>query len=450
MFVKKRSIQKMKKIKYIIVAALIVFNGLTGFVKAAVKTHENNVARTFLEGRLMDLFPKAEISVQKNLDGFTESYQMILDEPLDHKHPEKGSFKHYIYLSHVDYNNPMILVTEGYAARYVKNELSTLLKANQVVVEYRFYGKSRPEPIPWDYLTCEQAIEDYHSISTKLKQLYTGKWISTGISKGGETTLIYKSKYPDDVAVAVPYVAPLISGKEDPRTNQHIATIGTEECRNKVTQFQRALLQQRNEVLIIMAEYAQKNNMKFTEVPMNEALEYAALEFPFSFWQWGGKCEEIPTEKATPKELFDYVNKIVSISFYNDDRYFELLPSFYQHMRELGYYGFDLTPVKDLLQVVKSSTNSRFAPKVPISYDPKCIQRTRKYAEKKGDNILYIYGGNDTWVSCAPTPEPTVDALKMVLPGGSHATRIKNFPPESQEKIMQTLKRWLFISPEKG
>jgi hypothetical protein len=440
----------MKQIKRILVVAFIVVNGLTGFARTQVKTQQNAIPPTFLEGRLLDLFPKAEISVQKNLDGFTESYQLILDEPLDHKHPEKGSFKHYIYLSHVDYKKPMILVTEGYAGRYVKNELSTLLNANQVMVEYRFYGKSRPEPVQWDYLTCEQAIEDYHSITTQLKQLYTGKWVSTGISKGGETTLIYKSKYPHDVDVAVPYVAPLINGMEDPRTNWHIATIGTEECRNKVIQFQRALLQNRKEVLMIMDEYAQKKNMKFTEVPINEALEYAALEFPFSFWQWGGKCEEIPGEKATAKELFDYANKIVDIRFYNDERYVELLPSFYQHMRELGYYGFDLTPVKDLLQVVKSSSNSRFAPKVPITYDPKCIKKTRKFVETKGDNILYIYGGNDTWVSCSPTPEPTVDALKMVLPGGSHATRIKNFPPESQEKIMQTLKRWLFINPEEG
>lgn len=440
----------MKQLKQIVILTLLVFNGYTCFAKTRATIHQPDHVRTFLEGRLMDLFPNSEVSVQKNLDGFTESYQVILNEPLDHKHPEKGSFKHYIYLSHVDYKNPMILVTEGYAARYVKNELSTLLKANQVIVEYRFYGKSRPDPVPWDYLTCDQAIEDYHSITTRLKQLYNGKWISTGISKGGETTLIYKAKYAQDVDVAVPYVAPLINGKEDPRTNQHIATVGTEECRAKVIQFQRALLQNRKEVLIAMNAYAQKKEMKFTEVPMNEALEYAALEFPFSFWQWGGKCEEIPGEKATAQELFDYVNKIVSVSFYDDERYFELLPSFYQHMRELGYYGFDLDPVKDLLEVVKSSSNSRFAPKVPITYDPKCIQKTRKFAETKGDHILYIYGGNDTWVSCAPTPAITVDALKMVLPGGSHATRIKNFPQESQDKIMQTLNRWLFINPEKG
>ena len=32
----------------------------------------------------------------------------------------------------------------------------------------------------------------------------------------------FKSKYPNDVDVAVPYVAPLINGLEDPRTNDLI------------------------------------------------------------------------------------------------------------------------------------------------------------------------------------------------------------------------------------
>ncbi|MNE74845.1 hypothetical protein D3C80_1709530 [compost metagenome] len=113
-------------------------------------------------------------------------------------------------------------------------------------------------------------------------------------------------------------------------------------------------------------------------------------------------------------------------------------------MTELGYYGFDFSPVEDLLRTVKNTSNSRFAPKeVALKYNPKYIKKVRKYVETKGDKILYIYGGYDTWGACAPTPNPDLDALKMVLPGGSHATRVKNFPKEDQEKIMATLNRWL-------
>jgi len=428
----------MKKIKRSILPILFILCSYSSF------SQTERIVQTDLQKKLTALFPNVEITIMKNLEGYSESYQLVLEEPLDHKHPEKGIFKHFIYLSHLNFISPMVIETEGYAARYVKNEVSKLLNANQVIVEYRFYGKSRPNPIQWQYLTNNQAISDYHNITTKLKELYKGKWISTGISKGGETTLIYKSIYPNDVDMAMPYVAPLINTQEDPRTVEHVKIVGTPECRAKVTYFQRTLLQNREALLKEIKDYADQEKMTFTEVSIEEALEYGTLEFPFSFWQWGGKCEDIPVEGASSKELFDYLNKIVGISSYNDARYFELLPSYYQHLSELGYYGFDFEPVSDLLKTVKSTSNSRFAPKgVVITYNPKYIKKVRKYVETKGDKILYIYGGFDTWGSCAPTPNLNLDALKMVLPGGSHATRVKNFPKEDQDKIMKTLDSWL-------
>ena len=54
--------------------------------------------------------------------------------------------------------------------------------------------------IRWQYLKNDLAIEDYHKILTKLKRLYTGKWISTGISKGGVVSDII-----DEVFKGSPY-----------------------------------------------------------------------------------------------------------------------------------------------------------------------------------------------------------------------------------------------------
>ena len=399
--------------------------------------------KTF-EQKLEYLFPTAEITSMEAKDHFKESYQVILNQLLDHNNPEAGTFKHYMYVSHYKNNAATVFITEGYNARPQTYELSTLLEANQVMVEYRFYGKSRPEPIPWKYLKNDQAIEDYHSIMTKLKMLYSGKFISTGISKGGETVLIYKSKYPGDVDVAVPYVAPLINTQEDRRTIWHINSVGTKDCRFKVTNFQRLLLVHRKAVISEIEAYAEEKNMKFTEVTVEEALEYAALEFSFSFWQWGGKCEEIPSNEATPKELFDYVNKIVGISFYNDQTFHDLLPSYYQHMIELGYYGFDFEPVEDLLQVVISTSNDRFAPyNVDLTYNKNYIKEVRDYVENKGNKIVYIYGEYDTWAACRPEPNEDVDALMMVLPKGAHGTRIKDFSENDQKKIVAKIKAWL-------
>ncbi len=397
--------------------------------------------------KLEKLFPQSEITKLDARDHFSNEYQIVLQEPFDHKNPSAGTFDHYVYLSHIDDSQPVVLVTEGYNASRRTYEMSKILKANQVQVEYRFYGKSRPDSIPWQYLTNDQAIEDYHQLVTKLKRLYTGKWVSTGISKGGETVLIYKSKYPWDVKVAVPYVAPIIDGQEDPKTEEHINTVGSEECRNKIEKFQRKLLEKRDSVIVEISKYASQKNMTFTEIPYDEALEYATLEFPFSFWQWGGKCDEIPSENATAKDLFNYVNDIVGISFYNDKTYYDLLPSYYQHMLELGYYGFDTTPVKDLLKVVHNPTNMRFAPKnVEIEFDENYIKEVRAFIENQGKNILYIYGEYDTWGACAPNPKAHVDALKMILKEGSHLTRIKDFSEEDQQIIYDKLQNWLGYS----
>lgn len=397
--------------------------------------------------KLENLFPNAEITEMEAKDHFIKAYQIVLEEPLDHKNYAAGTFKHYVYLSHVDTKMPTVLITEGYNANPSTYELSKIFKGNQVQVEYRFYGKSRPDTIPWQYLKNDQAIEDYHNLVTKLKRLYTGKWISTGISKGGETALIYKSKYPWDVNVAVAYVAPLINTQEDPRTEQHIKTVGSDSCRAKITEFQRNILKNRDSVLSEITNFAAVKNMSFTELSSEEALEYAVLEFPFSFWQWGGKCNEIPTKNATAKIMFDYINDIVGISFYNDQTYKNLLPSYYQHITELGYYGFDTTPVKDLVKVVHNPTNKRFAPKnVDLTYNPNYIKEVRDYVENKGNKILYIYGELDTWGACAPSPKPHVDALKMVLKGGSHKTRIKDFSKEDQQRIYDKLQNWLGYS----
>lgn len=421
---------------------IVVF--LVSVTVLSCKTSHINLEGLPLKEQLQTLFPTAEISDIKIEDHFTQAYQIIVKQPLDHNNKEAGYFDHYIYISHNDYAMPTVLITEGYSARQQTYELSSLLKSNQVMVEYRFYGKSRPNPIPWDYLTNDQAIEDYHAIVNKLKLLYKNKWISTGISKGGETVLIYKSKYPKDVDVAVPYVAPLIDTQEDKRTEQHLKTVGSDECRAKISNFQRLVLENRDEVLLIFSSVALAQKLTFNKMPLAEALEYAILEFPFSFWQWGNKCQDIPDAKATPKDLANYLQKVVGIGFYSDQDYHKNLPSFYQHMIELGYYGFDTAPVKDLIKIAHRPTNLRFAPKdVSLTYNPEYIKNVRNYVENKGDKILYIYGEYDPWGACAPTPLPKVDALKMVLKGGHHGTKIKDFSRKDKQIIYTKLQDWL-------
>lgn len=142
---------------------------------------------------------------------FSEKYVTYFTQPLDHRRPEKGSFRQRVIVSHVGFDRPTVIVTEGYGAAYALNpkyreELSELLDANMIFVEYRYFLESTPEPKDWQYLTAENSADDLHAVRNAFKSIYPGKWIATASARAGQTTLLYRTFYPDDVDISVPYV----------------------------------------------------------------------------------------------------------------------------------------------------------------------------------------------------------------------------------------------------
>ena len=103
---------------------------------------------------------------------FSEKYVTYFTQPLDHRHPEKGSFRQRVIVSHVGFDRPTVIVTEGYGAAYALNpkyreELSELLDANMIFVEYRYFLESTPEPKDWQYLTAENSADDLHAVRAR-------------------------------------------------------------------------------------------------------------------------------------------------------------------------------------------------------------------------------------------------------------------------------------------
>ena len=91
-------------------------------------------------------------------------FTMMFEQPVDHDDPEGQKFGQFLSLHHRDYGAPMILATTGYA-NYMGDRLTEptqLLRANQLVVEHRFFADSRPDPADWDLLRIRQAAGDHH------------------------------------------------------------------------------------------------------------------------------------------------------------------------------------------------------------------------------------------------------------------------------------------------
>lgn len=107
---------------------------------------------------------------------FSEKYVTYFTQPLDHRRPEKGSFRQRVIVSHVGFDRPTVIVTEGYGAAYALNpkyreELSELLDANMIFVEYRYFLESTPEPKDWQYLTAENSADDLHAVRNAFKSI---------------------------------------------------------------------------------------------------------------------------------------------------------------------------------------------------------------------------------------------------------------------------------------
>lgn len=152
--------------------------------------------------QLKNLFEKSKFAVEPfTADSvFSANYEVQFKQEIVPGVPDSGYFTQRIYVSHKGFNKPTVIITEGYTANnYYYSELAKLLDANQIIVEHRYFGESVPANKNWQHLNMKNAAADHHAIIEYFKQVYKGAWISTGISKGGQTTLYHKYLYPTDV-----------------------------------------------------------------------------------------------------------------------------------------------------------------------------------------------------------------------------------------------------------
>ncbi|MBN1925059.1 MAG: peptidase [Prolixibacteraceae bacterium] len=394
------------------------------------------------------------ISVQKidQYPFFTETYEILVDQYLDHGNPSAGKFIQRVVLSNYNKYSPVVFVTEGYHANYaVKdtyiNELSKIIEANQVVVEHRYFGKSMPDNPNWDYLTIKNACADLHRIYKIIGRIYNNKnkWIATGISKGGQNTLAYKALYPDDMDIWIPYVAPNNFSLEEKRHSKFISSVGSKKIRQKIEDFQKDVLAGRDSIQPLLDSLIIAENFTFS-IPNEKVLDYCVLEYSFSFWQWGNDWKTIPTDTATYIQLFKHLVDVCDPDYFAHEG-IEPIKAFYiQAAKEIGYYVYDTRPFKGLLSINNSKGyfDEIFLPDdFTYKFDKSVSKLIEKAVNTDGEHILAIYGGNDPWTASSVRVKPSSDAVKMVIPGASHRVRINNMTYAQKGEVYILLEKWL-------
>ena len=376
---------------------------------------------------------------------FSETYEVWFRVPLDHTNPHSQYFPLRVYYSHNGFNKPMVVVIDGYTMYTSKaNEITSIVDGNQITIEHRFFSQSRPlDSIPWSYLNIRQAAADAHLVISAFKPFYHGKWISTGISKSGQATIFHRRFYPADVNVSIPYVAPLNFSSEDERVYKFLDSVGTPECRKKIYDFQIQLFERKSEIMPLFKELSASKGWKFT-MGFEKAYDLSVLEYSFAFWQWGFNCSSIPASSSTAKELFEHWLEVNPFSFFEENEVDKVRPFFYQAMTEIGMYGYRVKPFSRYLSDTANITFSFAMPRGHRAiFNASAMSDIDRWVEDSGSYMLYIYGQNDAWSATAVDPGRKTNAVKMVCPGGSHSSRIKDFPPELQDSIYKVLGRWL-------
>ncbi|NQU34625.1 MAG: hypothetical protein HQ521_15455 [Bacteroidetes bacterium] len=402
-----------------------------------------------IENMLFEL-PNVIFKKVDSRDSGTMDYELRIKQPIDHTNPDLGYFYQKALFSHKGFQNPTVLVTEGYACYgNWPTELTILLDANQIAVEHRYFGESIPDSIDYDYLNLEQAAADLHYVNQLFRKIYTKGWVSTGISKGGATTIFYRYFYPDDVDVSVPYVAPINTEFEDQRIYTFLDTIGSDECRDKIHHLQVRLLENREKILPLLEYYSKGARLNFSYVTLEEAFEYAVLEYPFSFFQWGHNCDDIPTDTTSIEFITNYLLDVSGVDFFSDKSIEAYGSHYYQSAQEMGYYGYETADFKDLLIALPTDSNphATFIPgKVEVEFNGDLLKEINSWLPEHANEFIYIYGAMDTWSASAVRPSEDVDALWFFMKDKHHGSaRIRNMSEDEKQQLISALERWLDI-----
>jgi hypothetical protein len=371
-------------------------------------------------------------------------FRITFEQPVDHGNPDGPRFTQVLTLMHRDVAAPMVLVSTGYHDFLTGSlaEPAVLLEANQIVVEHRYFGASRPQPADWSYLDIEQAAGDHHRVVAALQPLYTGQWVSTGASKGGMTAIFHRRFYPDDVAATIAYVAPLNFSVDDPRYepffDQLDQTLGAGDCVQRVRDLQRQALLRRNELMAYFAEKAMRMGYTFERVG----------SLARAFWQYQGlnACNTVPPDTIDIEVMAEFIDRSRVVWTMSDQESSLFEAYYYQVLTQIGYPSVPFAHLMELLQFDYEGGLALLAPAgVTATYDPEAMRDVADWLANEGRRIILIYGAHDPWSAGAIALGKSTDSYSFFAPDASHNARLGDLAFEDSERAIEILRSWAEI-----
>ncbi|WP_435969954.1 aminopeptidase [Streptomyces sp. Qhu_M48] len=371
-------------------------------------------------------------------------------QPIDHRRPWAGTFDQRISVLHKDTARPTVFRTSGYSLSTTPSraEPTRIIDGNQVSMEYRFFTPSRPQPADWSKLDIWQAASDQHRIFTALKRIYGQKWLSTGASKGGMTATYYERFYPRDMDGVVAYVAPNdVVDNEDSAYDRFFATVGTQECRDRLNDLQREALVRRAPLEAKYKAWAEAEGATFNTVgTLDKAFEAVVLDFVWGFWQYYGEdvCDQIPVAKtASDDEVYDTIDAYSGWSAYTDQGLEPYTPYYYQAATELGSPTIKQPHLKGLSRYGYQPARNFVPREIPMTFKRHAMRDVDDWVRKNANRMLFVYGGNDPWGSEKfHLGRGARDSYVYTAPGANHGANVAALVEAERNKATARILAW--------
>ncbi|WNG52267.1 hypothetical protein F0U60_06845 [Archangium minus] len=384
----------------------------------------------------------------------TRFFQLYFEQPADHRNPEGERFQLHATLLHRSVDAPVVLYSSGYGVEGLpwQYEPTSLLGANQLSLEHRFFGLSRPASNDWKLLDIRQAAGDYHRIIQAFKPLYSGRWLTTGGSKGGMAAVYHRYFYPDDVDATVAYVAPSVHGLDDVRFVHFLDQVGDEDCRARLRAFQQDALRRREELLPFVEALVTSSGESFEQIGLDRTLEFAVVEMPFYFWQYGNasRCLEIPATGAPAEAVFAFLDNVVGlVSTYGDGALDYFAAYYYQSATELGWNRYPTRHLHGLLRYPRQDVPTTYLPfPVEERFNHGLMLRVEHWVRRQGERMLFLYGDHDPWSAGAFEVRERNDSFRFYVPDANHTNaRIVRLPEPERTLALSRLFTWMGVTP---
>lgn len=477
---------------------------------------QNSFAEEDIKYQLENIEGVKSVTEIEPMPGFEleRKFIIVFEQPIDWNGEISGSFDQRVEFAYRGRGNVNLYQITGYCLGDVMsgvplnfttaNELGEHYKANYILPEYRYFGKSIPEGLSnessnlWKYCTVENAAKDFHSIISKLKNVLTGKSIFTGGSKGGYTTNYQAATFSDDCEAFISYSAPFCNTLNDQKMFDYVYNHAGEtaydndkaaQIRKNILDFQveciklRDLIQPR--VLSLEKLVIPKGLQEFpyTDEEKNGILyDTYVCDFACGAWMFSilGQIKDyeiafndIPDilKIENESERADKLYNKLSVVCFSSPQYSATSPVFAYNVQawmQMGDYYMNFDYLRNALNNIPESNGTK--PKLYVTPEMQsnltanemmvknlrnnlpCENQSanntiENWAKRGTSHSMMIFGGIDPWYATAIPDFGNPSILRFVNPESSHSVQISHFNSQTQDQIWSTIDTWLAVNP---